>query len=69
MNPHPAVEKLLADIEAFRDRTGLNPTKFGLLAVNDGNFIRAIRTGVRTPSLATIDRVRQFMKEYKRRAA
>jgi hypothetical protein len=69
MNPHPTVEKLLGEIEAFRDRTGLNATKFGQLAVNDGNFIRAIRLGGRTPSLATIDRVKQFMKEYKRRAA
>ena len=68
MDQHPTIKSLLDEIQAFRDRTGLNPTRFGQLAVNDGNFIRAIRSG-RTPSLQTLDRVRKFMKTYRRKAA
>lgn len=68
MEYDPLVKDLLAEIEAFRDKVGLKPTQFGLLAANDGNFIRAIRMG-RTPSLGTIAKVRRFMKTYKRRAA
>jgi len=69
MSQHPAIKKLLDEIEDFRDKTGLTQTRFGQLAVSDGNFIRAIREQGRTPSLSTIDKVQQFMKTYKRRAA
>lgn len=65
---HPMIRKLLDEIETFRARNGLSSTRFGQLAVNDGNFTRAMRQG-RTPSLATIDRVRAFMKDYRRKAA
>jgi hypothetical protein len=68
MNYDPLITKLLADIEAFREKYDLNPTQFGLQAVNNGDFIRATRMG-RVPSLQTIARVRRFMKTYKRRAA
>jgi len=57
---HPAVEKLLAEIEAYRARSGLDKTNFGLLAVNDGHFITRVEAG-RVPKLQTIDRVRDFM--------
>ena len=57
---HPAVEKLLAEIEAYRARSGLDKTNFGLLAVNDGHFIARVEDG-RVPKLQTIDRVRDFM--------
>jgi hypothetical protein len=68
MDYHPTIKALLDDIEAFCDKVELSPTRFGVLATNDGNFIRAIRRG-RTPSLGTITRVYRFMKTYKRRAA
>jgi hypothetical protein len=68
MAQHPAVKALIEDIEEFKTRMGMTATRFGQLSVGDGNFIRAIKTG-RTPSLGTIDKVRQFMKSYKRRAA
>jgi len=67
MKQHPAIEKLLREIEAFRRKTDMNATTFGRLSVNDGNFIRAISSG-RTPSLQTMDRVQTFMKEYRRKA-
>ncbi len=65
---HPMIKKLLDEIAEFRAKTGLTATRFGQLAVGDGNFIRAIGQG-RTPSLSTIDKVRHFMRTYKRRAA
>jgi hypothetical protein len=68
MERHPTIEKLLGEIEEFRRKSGLNATAFGRLAVGDGNFIRAIRSGGRTPSLQTLDRVRTFMKTYRRSA-
>lgn len=68
MELHPIIKKLLDEIEDFRRKTDLNPTRFGQLAVNDGNFIRSLRYG-RTPSLGTIDKVRQFMRTYKKKAA
>lgn len=68
MDLHPTIKTLLDEIETFCDKVGLKPTQFGQLAVNDGNFIRAMQRG-RTPSLGTIDKVRRFMKTYKRRAA
>ena len=68
MKQHPAIKALLDEIDAFVITAKLNPTQFGRLAVNDGNFIRAIRNG-RTPSLQTVDKVRAFMKSYRRKAA
>lgn len=68
MEQYPIVTDLLDEIAVFRDKTGLSPSRFGMLATGDGNFIRAIRMG-RTPSLGTIAKVRRFMKTYKRRAA
>lgn len=68
MAQHPIVKELINECEEFRTKVGLTATRFGQLAVGDGNFIRAMRMG-RTPSLGTIDKVRQFMKSYKRRAA
>lgn len=59
---HPAIATLLVDIEAYLKITGLDPTNFGLLAVNDGHFIARVKEG-RMPRLDTIDRVRRFMNE------
>ena len=64
MAQHPTVKALLDEIEAFRTRNGMTPTRFGQLAVGDGNFTRAIRLG-RTPSLGTIEKVKKFMRTYR----
>jgi hypothetical protein len=57
---HPVVAELLAEIEAYRARSGVDRTAFGLEAVQDGNFISRLEHG-RNPRLQTIDRVRIFI--------
>jgi hypothetical protein len=59
---HPDVRKLLLEIAAFRSRTGMDQTRFGVAAVNDGHLIPRLWSG-RQPRLTTIDRVRAFMKK------
>ena len=59
---HPVAAQLLAEIEAFMERTGMSPTAFGRRALNDGNFIPRLEQG-RAPSLGTIDRVRKFIAQ------
>jgi hypothetical protein len=56
---------LLIEIEAFLaarrgQPDGMAETTFGRLAVNDGKFVRRLRDGCNM-TLATIDRVRQFI--------
>lgn len=58
--PHPEVTKLLADIEAYRARAGIDRTTFGLQVMKDGNFIARLERG-RNPRVDTIDRVRAFI--------
>lgn len=51
---------LLAEIETAMLRHGLTPTRFGQMAVQDGNFISRLKGGAR-PHQATIIRVRSFL--------
>jgi len=60
MNRHPTVKKLLADIEAYLDRTGTSRSAFGLQATGDGYLISRIEQG-RTPTLDTIEKVYRYM--------
>lgn len=57
---HPTIKALLAEIEAFRAKSGQDRTNFGRKAMHDGNFINRLERG-RQPSLFTIDKVRQYM--------
>jgi hypothetical protein len=57
---HPTVQALLAEVEAYRVRSGTDRTRFGLEAVNDGNFITRLEHG-RLPTIRTIERVRAFI--------
>jgi len=57
---HPAVAKLLAEIEAYRARSGIDKTNFGLQALRDGNFVFRVENG-RIPKLETFERVRAFI--------
>ena len=57
---HPVVEGLLAEIEAYRARAGIDRTQFGLEAMNDGNFISRLEHG-RNPRFETIDRVQGYI--------
>ena len=59
---HPIAAQLLADIEAYRDRTGINRTDFGLQAAGDGHFISRLERG-QIPRIPTIDRVYAYMEK------
>lgn len=55
--------QLLSGIDAFLAQSGMAPTTFGKLAVNDGKFVSRLRGGANM-TLATLERVRRFMVEY-----
>jgi hypothetical protein len=57
---HPAAKELLAEIEAYRARSGVDKTNFGKQAVNNGNFVFRLEGGA-IPQFKTIDRVRAFI--------
>lgn len=59
---------LVADIEAFLTSSGMAPTTFGRLAVNDGKFVGRLRHGG-SVTLTTADRVRTFMEKKQAPAA
>lgn len=58
----------VAEVEAFLRLSGLNATQFGKDALNDTRFVFMIRKG-RSPSLKTVERVREFMAGYEKAAA
>lgn len=58
---HPMAAKLLADIEAYRARVGIDRTAFGKKAAHDGHFIARVEAG-RLPRLTTIDQVYRYMR-------
>lgn len=57
-----AREKLLAEVERFLRRQGMDHTRFGTDALNDPSFVMDLRKG-RNVRLDTADRVRNFMAE------
>jgi hypothetical protein len=56
-------DTILAEIEAFRQRTGMSATRFGELAVNDPAFLLKFGRG-RKIEIDTLDRLRAFMAGY-----
>ena len=57
---HPEIDALLNQIAAYRLKTGIGRTQFGLIVANDGHFIKRLETG-RMPRIPTIERVREIM--------
>lgn len=62
------------DLEAFRENvetflliSGMTPTTFGKEAVGDPSFVFDLRDG-REPRSATMNRVREYMREYRTEA-
>lgn len=55
-------------IEAFLARSGMTPTRFGIDAVRDPNFVHDIRKG-RVPSLGVAGAVVRFMEDRDRALA
>ena len=62
---HPAVIRLLADIAAYRARTGIKPSAFGRRVTGDGHLIMRIEQG-RMPRLGTIDKIYAYMERHGR---
>lgn len=62
MSIHPIVQSLLAEIASFRDRSGMSVTAFGMSAVRDPGLIRRLEGG-HSPTLKTVDRIRNFMRD------
>ena len=60
------LEKFVARIDKFIERHNIAPTNFGVMAVNDSNFILDMRRGIRSPTIKTIDRVESFMNNYRK---
>jgi len=56
-------DTFLREVETFLGETGMPPSRFGKLAVNDAKFVTSLRGGadVRT---GTMDRVRKFMRDF-----
>jgi hypothetical protein len=59
---------LLTDIETFCGAQGMAESQFGLLALNDKNFVPDLRDG-RDIRFSTAERVRQFIVSYRAEAA
>jgi len=58
---HPIAAKLLADIEAYCARSGVDRTTFGRDATGDGFFITRLERGTQ-PRLSTIDKVYRYIE-------
>lgn len=59
------MSNLLADIETFCGAQEMAESQFGLLALNDKNFVPDLREG-RDIRFSTAEKVRQFMVGYRR---
>ena len=55
-------EQFISEIDAFLERSGMKATAFGWDAVKDPNFVRDLKTKGRSPSLALVERVHDFIK-------
>jgi hypothetical protein len=62
------MDSLLTDIEAFCRKHGMAESQFGVLALNDKNFVGQVRNG-RDLRISTVDRVLSFMKRVEADAA
>jgi hypothetical protein len=58
-------QRLLAEIEEFLARTGMNATEFGLKAKGDGFIVGRLRNGKDVRS-GTASELRRFMEIYPR---
>lgn len=56
-------EQLLGQIDAFLDKTGMAPTRFGLETLADGGLLKGLREG-RSLSLKNAQKVMLFMEHY-----
>lgn len=64
--PLPRRHRLIQDIEAFLEKTGMKPTPFGLSAARDDKLLWRIKNAPNGISLDKYDRVRVYMDTYYR---
>jgi len=57
-------ETLLAQVDAFLDRTGMAPTRLGLDAMGDGALVKGMREG-RSLSLRNAEKLVRYMSTYR----
>lgn len=60
----PSDTELLEQVEAFLNRTGMPPTRFGIEATGESGLVKSIRDG-RSITLRTGRRLVDFMNGYK----
>ncbi len=60
--------EFLAEVEAFLVEADMEPSAFGRDALKDPNFVFDLRDD-RSPNLRTIERVRDFMAQWRAGAA
>lgn len=68
MQINPAIQSLLAEIDAFMAETRMPQSDFGTLSIGDPNLYRQLKDG-REPRFNTIERIRAFMEKKRRLAA
>lgn len=69
MQPQTDPDPLLADVERFLEQTGVTPTAFGQMALNDPTLVHEMRRG-RECKRATRAKIRDFIvSETSRRSA
>lgn len=59
------IAELIAEIDAFLERTGMSPTAFGRTILGDPSFVPDLKHAGRCPSIRTTQKVRQFMQASK----
>jgi homoserine dehydrogenase len=62
----PALDIFKNEVEAFLTKTGMAPTTFGTKAIGDAMFMQKLRGG-REPRINTAEKIRKFMKSFKRK--
>ncbi|MEK9751603.1 MAG: hypothetical protein VW338_00105 [Rhodospirillaceae bacterium] len=55
-------EQFATEVEGYMERRELTPSRFGILALGDPNFVFELRKG-RAVSMDVADRVRRFMRD------
>lgn len=53
--------EILDQIEQFMVRWNYTPTEFSIRALGDPQFVAAFRSGIRSPSLRTVNKLTDFM--------
>lgn len=59
-------DALLAEIEAFLERSGVAASEFGRAVLNDTSLVKRLRDGADV-RLSTADRIRAFIAAHKRK--